>query len=37
MIWWWELGYKDGWIPDSVIRFGCEMNIRAIHEEDSNV
>ena len=38
MIWWWELGCKDGWTPDSVIRFGCEMNIRLIHkEEDSNI
>ena len=38
MIWWWELGCKDGWTPDSVIRFGCEVNIRSIHEEeDSNI
>ena len=38
MILWWELGYKDGWSPDSVIKFGCEMNIRSIHEkEDSNI
>ena len=37
MNWWWELGCKDGWIPDSVIRFGCDVNIRSIHkEEDSN-
>ena len=34
MIWWWELGYKDGWAPDSVARFGCEGNIRTIHEEE---
>ena len=38
MILWWELGYKDGWSPDSVIKFGCEMDIRSIHEkEDSNI
>ena len=30
----WELGCKDGWIPDSVIKFGCEVNIRSIHEEE---
>ena len=33
IIWWWELGYKDGWKPDSVIKFGCEMSIRLIHED----
>ena len=38
MIWWWNLEYKDGWTPDSVIKFGCEVNIRSIHEEeDSNI
>ena len=38
MIWWWELGYKDGWTPDSVIKFGCEVNIKSINEEeDSNI
>ena len=34
MIWWWELGYKDGWKPDSVIKFGFEVNMRSIHEEE---
>ena len=35
MIWWWELGYKDEWAPDSVIKSGCEVNIsRSIHEEE---
>ena len=38
MIWWWGLGCKDGWTPDPVIRFGCEVNIRSIHEEEvSNI
>ena len=38
MIWWWKLGCKHGWIPDSVIKFGCQVNIRSIHEEeDSNI
>ena len=37
MIWWWELGCKDVWTPDSVIKFGCEVNIRSIHEEVSNI
>ena len=37
LIWWWELWCKDGWTPDSVIRFGSKVNIRSIHEEeDSN-
>ena len=38
MIWCWELGYKDVWAPDSVIKFGCEVDIRSIQEEeDSNI
>ena len=38
MIWCWELGYKDVWAPDSGIKFGCEVDIRSIHEEeDSNI
>ena len=37
MVWWWELGYKDGWTPDLVIKFDCEVNIKSIQaEEDSN-
>ena len=36
MIWWWELGCKDGWTPDSVIRFGCEVNFRLTHEEEDS-
>ena len=26
-----------GRTPDSGIRFGCELIIRSIHEEDSNI
>ena len=38
MIWWWELRYKDEWTLDSVIKFGCEVDIRSMHEEkDSNI
>ena len=37
MIWWWELGYKDGQTPDSVIKFGCEVNVRSIHEEEDSI
>ena len=38
MIWWGALTFKVGWTPDSVIKFGCEVNIRSIHEEeDSNI
>ena len=37
MIWWWELGYKDGQTPDSIIKFGCEVNVRSIHEEEDSI
>ena len=38
MIWWLELGCKDGWIPDSVIKLCWEVNTRSVHkEEDSNI
>ena len=38
MIWWWELGYKDGWTPDSIIKFGFAVNIRSIYEDEvSNI
>ena len=37
MIWWWELGYKDGQTPNSVIKFGCEVNVRSIHEEEDSI
>ena len=37
MIWWWELGYKDRQTPDSVIKFGCEVNVRSIHEEEDSI
>ena len=36
MIWWWELGCKDGWTPDSVIKFRCEVNIRSVYEEEAS-
>ena len=26
IIWWWQLGYTDGWTPDSITRFGWEAN-----------
>ena len=31
--WWWQFGCKDGWTPNSVIKFGCDVNMRSIHEE----
>ena len=37
-MWWWNLGCKDEWTPDSVIKCGFEVNIRPIHEkEDYNM
>ena len=36
MFCWRELGCKDRWTPDSVIRFGCEVNIGSIHEEEGS-
>ena len=38
MIWWWELGCKDGYTSNSVIKFCCQVNIRSKNgEEDSNI
>ena len=31
--WWWQLGCKDGWTPDSIIKFGCDANMRSINGE----
>ena len=36
MVWWLELGYGDGCIPDSIIRFGFEVHIRSIHKEENS-
>ena len=36
MIWWRKLVYKYGWTPDSVIKFGCELSIRSMHEEEES-
>ena len=33
-IWWWQLGWRDGWTPDSTTKFGCDVNIKSIHEEE---
>ena len=32
IIWWWHCGRREGKTPDSEIKFGCEQNIRSIHE-----
>ena len=28
-----SLDVKDVWKPDSVIKFGCDVNVRSINEE----
>ena len=33
-IWWWQLGWRDGWTPDSTTKFGCDVNIKSIYEEE---
>ena len=33
MIWWWQFECKDGWMPDSTTKLGCDIKIRSIHEE----
>ena len=30
--WWWQFRCKDGWTPDSIIKFGCHANMRSIFE-----
>ena len=32
--WWWQFACKDGWTPDSIIKFGCDANMRSIHEKE---
>ena len=34
VIWWWQFRCKDGWTPDSVIKSGCDANMRSIREEE---
>ena len=29
-----SLDVKDVWTPNSVIKFGCDVNVRSIHEEE---
>ena len=33
-IWWWQLGWSDGWTPESKTKFGWFVNIRSIHEAE---
>ena len=34
IIWWWQSECRDEWTPDSIIKFGCDVKIRSIHEEE---
>ena len=29
-----QLGWRDGWTPNSTTKFGCDVNIKSIHEEE---
>ena len=33
-IWWWQFECNDEWIPDSMTKFGCEVKIRSMQEDD---
>ena len=33
-IWWWQLEWREEWIPDSITMFGWDVKIRSIREEE---
>ena len=34
--WWWKFGWREGWKPDSMARFGWKVNIKSIQDEDES-
>ena len=34
VIWLWQFAWREGWTPDSIIRFGCDVNIKSMQEEE---
>ena len=35
VIWWWLLGWSEGWVPDSTDTLGSEVKIKPTHEDDT--
>ena len=33
-IWWWQFGCKDGWTLESTTKFGCDVKMRSIQDEE---
>ena len=33
-IWWWQFGCKDGWTPESTTKFGYDVKMRSIQDEE---
>ena len=34
IIFWWQLGCSEGWVPLSIIRLGWSVKIKSIQEEE---
>ena len=34
IIWWWQLEWREGWVPLSITKFGWFMKIKSIHDEE---
>ena len=34
--WWWEFGWKVVWKPDSMKKFGWEVNIKSTQNKDKS-
>ena len=34
IIWWWQFECRGKWTPDAIIKFGFDVKIRSIHEEE---
>ena len=37
MIWWWQFGCNEECTPDSIIKFGCEVNIKLMQQKESPI
>ena len=31
--WWWQFAWREEWMPDSITKFGCVVNIKSIQED----
>ena len=34
--WWWKYHWREGWMPDSMTRFGWDVSIQSIQDEDES-